>query len=359
MNAPSLSPAMPTRRSGSHVVQLPQMAEPGFIDLLLTLWGNRRLMIVSLASCLVLGGTVAALWPPTYAYATTIEIGTMQRGESFSVIEPPEAVVAKISNAFLPAIEQAHGLATATPGFTLNLSVKNPRGTGLLILTSKATEADQDTHLSIHRQLAERIREEHRRHVALMRTNLGLEVAEARRLANAIKDRSNTLAVRRSLIEEKRQLTAKRLQEIDGELARISANREHAGKSLTGQEQVLTLMMLDLQLTRERDRRDALQRELVLGLVEENDGLARDEAEIQRDRQDREGHIAAIEARIANLSETRIVDGPQRSQKPTGIGPAIIMAIALVTGVMVGIASAMLAQGLRDRRRVNPPAPAS
>lgn len=344
-------PNVPTRRSGSHVVDMSLHHEPGLIDLMAITWQNRWLVIACLALSAAMGGMVTAFSERPYAYTTTIEIGTVQRQDAASAIEPSESVLAKIDNAFLPAIEQAHGSAIAEPGFTVNLKVKNPRGTGLLILSSKGPEARQADHIAIQQQVAARIIEEHRRHIDLMRTTLRLEIEEARRSASAMKSKSSTLAMRRDLIQQKKELTTRRLHEIDNEMARISSNREQAGKSLTNQEQVLTVMMLDLQVMRERDRRDELQRELIVGLAEEGEALARDEVDFRRDEQNQQGRIAGIEARLANLSQTRIIGEPQRSQSPVGIGGAVIMAIALGVGLLFSVGFTLLVRGLRQQAR--------
>jgi LPS O-antigen subunit length determinant protein (WzzB/FepE family) len=141
-----------------------------------------------------------------------------------------------------------------------------------------------------------------------------------------------------------------RMRDIEKELMVVTANREMASKSVSGQEQVLTLMMLDLQLSRERDKRDELRQEYTLGLAEEADRLVRDEANLQRTLQDREGAIAMIEARIVHLSETRRVNEPLRSQKPVGIGRATIVILAVIIGLMIGLLLVWLRQGLHEHR---------
>jgi capsular polysaccharide biosynthesis protein len=323
-------------------------AEPTFIDLLLTLMRHKAIIIICTAIGACIGGMAAIMVPRTYAYTTTLEIGRVQEGAAMAGIEVPEAVIAKVTNAFLPAIERAHGDARGESGFTLGLEVKNPRGTNLVIITSKAATDRQEEHLTLHRKVADRVLAEHQSEFKLLRTNMELELDQARRAAAGFKDQEATLALRRTLLQEKRALASKRITEIDNELASKTESRTTAGRSLTGQDQVLTLMMLDIEITRERDKRDDVQRELALGLVEETHRLSRDEADLLRIRQDQEDRITAIQARIANVAETRLIGEPQRSQKPVGLGKTMQGIIGVFLGFGLGVIAAFFRQAMQN-----------
>jgi chromosome segregation ATPase len=204
--------------------------------------------------------------------------------------------------------------------------------------------------------MSERLMAEHRRQIQLIRTSLDLELDSAKRSAAALKDKVASLTLRRSLLQDKRMLTEQRLRDLDQEIVRVTTNREAAGRSINGQEQVLTVMMLDLQMAREKEKRDELQRQLTIGLAEENDQVTREEADLQRAQQEQDGRIAGIQARIAHLSETRLVDEPQRSQRPVGLGGMMILALGLFAGLVVGMLVAFLRQAMQDRASRNPSA---
>jgi hypothetical protein len=344
---PNLSPQ---ERAVRPLASESSSGEAGMIDLLLVAWQQRMLIGIGMLVGLVGGGAFAMTQAPAYTFTTTLELGTVQGQKGGSPIESPEATIAKINNAFLPAIERAHGQATGDPGFVSGVEARTPRGTNLLVLASRGTLDQQEVQLGIHQRLAARILEDHRKDIALVRTNLDLELEQARRAVSAIKEQVSTFSLRRTLLQERRTLAARRLQEVDNELTRITTNRDVAGKTLSGQEQVLTLMMLDLQLAREREKREELQRQLAIGLTEEEDRLAQEETGTQRTLQDSEGRVAAIQARIVHIPETRLVDQPQRSQRPVGTGRTTLAIMGLLIGAVFGSVFAWLKHGLQSRK---------
>ncbi len=323
-------------------------SEPTFTDLP-TLMRHKRVIIACTLVGAIGGVALAMQTPRTYSFTTTMELGSTQVGSS-NPIEPAEAVIAKVTNAFLPSIERAYGETIGDPGFSIGLDIKNPKGTNLLLMKSKGPLDKQDEHRELHHQVVERVLAEHHQDFQMVRTNLDLELEQARRDAAALKDQAASLLLRRTWLQESRNLTNDRLVKIDSELARLATNREIAGKTVSAQDQVLTLMMLDMDRNREQDKRDNLQRQLSLGLAEEADRLTRDEADLKRTEQEQAGRITAIQARIANVAETKLVGEIQRSQKPVGMGKTLIAGLGVILGMTVGMMSAFLQFTLHQQR---------
>ena len=350
---PNPAPNQPSLHADLKMTPTPE-SEPGLIDHLLMVVRYKILVIVCTLVGIGSGLAIALNTPHIYSYTTTLELGKALANES------PDAVIAKVTNAFLPVIERAHGESIGEPSFTLGLDARNPKGTNLVLLSSKSSDQRQDEHRKLHHLVVERLLEEQGRELKLMRTNLELELEQARRSAAALKDQSATLVLRRTLLGENRTLTAERLAKIDEELVHIASNRDAAGKNIAGNDQVLTLMMLDMERNRERDKRDALQRQLTLGMSEEADRLTRDESDLQRAEQEHAGQIAAIQAKIDSVSETKVVAESLQSQKPTGMGRTMMVEIGAVLGLMTGIAMAYFCHALRNhmaamvQRKVSP-----
>jgi hypothetical protein len=295
-------------------------------------------------------GLALALYVPrVYTLSSIIEVGTFER-EATTIIEAPESVISKISTVYMPVIERQHGKEIGIPAFSLGLELKNPRGTNLVVLTNRLTEGQEAEHVTLHGLVTERVLNDHKAKFQLLHTTLELELEQARRVAASLKDKAQAITVRRNLMQEKRNLTTQRLQLIDSELAGIEANRNTAGKSLSSQDQVLTVMMLDLQLARERDKQAELQRAMAIGMAEESDQLTREEADLQRSQQDQDGRIVGIQARISHVAETRLVGQPQRSQKPVGIGRSTIAIGGLIMGLGIGILLASMLQSMQKHK---------
>ncbi len=321
--------------------------EPTFIDLLMTLMRYKIVILTCVAMGAGAGIALALYLPRTYAFTTTIEVGTMQQGGP--AVEPAEAVMAKITNVFLPAIERIRGQEINEPGFTIGMDIKNPKGTNVVLLISKTSLDHQDEHFTLHRRLSERVIAEHQVQFSLLKTNLALEFDQAERAAAALKEQTATLDFRKKLLVEKRELTIQRMSEIDSELVRKTSNRDTAGKSLSGQDQVLTLMMLDNEMTRERNKRDDMQSQLMLGMKEETEKIAQEEKDLERTKADHQGRINAIKARMAHIDETKVIDEPQRSRNSVGMGKGMIAVIGVVLGLITGIMIAVVRHSLRQR----------
>lgn len=324
--------------------------EVGLFDLLVTVMHHWPVVIVGAVLGLVVGAGYVQMAPRQFAFTTTIEIGSLGQGGATSDVESPETVMAKLNNAYLPVLEHAHALASEDPGFSMGLDVKNPRGTSLVVLTSRAPLTDEAEQTSLHQELSRKIADEHNRKFRFVRTLLDLEEAESRRALVAIAARVEGLTHQRALLQERKTLVTNRLAEVDQTVAQVSQNRATAAKNLTAQGQALTLMMLDVEFSREQDRQENLRRELSLTLEEEGDRLTRAAGDLDRERQDQQGRIAAIQARIQNAAETRIIGHAQRSRKPVGPGSSLII-IGLAAGGILGVLLALMKQAISNHKR--------
>lgn len=320
-------------------------SESGLVNILLLLARFKWIVIPAMLVGGGIGLLLAVVVPRSFAYSTTLEVGSVER-ESTAVIESPDSIISKITTVHLPAIEREYGTTIGQSGFVLGLEVKNPRNTNLVVLTSKGPLDEESTHRFVQGKIVDCILADHRDKLAFLRTNLTLELEQSRRQAESLKDQAAALVVRRTLLEERRSLTTQRIEQIENDLARVINNRELAGKSLTGQDQVLTLMMLDLQLVRERDKSMDLKRELAVGLAEERDRITREEADLARSQKDQDGRIAAIQARISNIDASKLVGETQRSQKAVSFDPIVVFGVTLVLGAFFGIMLAVCAQAI-------------
>lgn len=363
MNAPpNPTPGNLQMSARSSVMQLIE-TEPSLIDLLFMLARYKWLVITTCLLGTAIGFFLAITVPRSFSYSTTIHIGSIEREsiylsrqvgyadkDSTDLIESPDAIISNITTVYLPTIEREYGTTINQPGFVLGLEVKNPRNTNLIVMTSKGPLDDEAAHRAIQAKIADRILADHRKKFAFLHANLTQELEECRRQADALKDQAAALAVRQTLLQERRGLAKNRIEQNENDLARVINNRELAGKSLAGQDQLLTLMMLDLQLLRERDKSMELKRELAVDLTEAQDRITREEADLSRSRQDQMSRIAAIQARISHVDVSRVVGETQRSQKAVSFDPIVIVGLAAVLGTSFGIMLAACARAILARR---------
>jgi capsular polysaccharide biosynthesis protein len=271
----------------------------GIVDLLVILF-QRRLLVIGLA---VLGGAVALALvlaqPKRYAYTTVIEIGKTVAMVSdpagitkfVSVpVENPDASIAKITAAFAPEVELAYRQSTGAQNLKLDLEVKNPRNSELVVLTSKGPESDQDIYFDFHRRCVERLQSDHHALMAVMRANLEMSLSQAQHKLDELKD----------------QAAAPVPPPPPPPVA------EHGA----------------------RDRTDL-----------------RDLAANRRDQGEQQARIAMIQSQIDGIRETSQPVKSMRSSMPVGLPRSMIIVIGGLIGLVIGVIAALLADALARRAK--------
>ncbi len=199
-------------RSTTDTPQVPQvvLAEPwheedsiSLIDLWMVLSRRRGVIFAVLALALLAGLLLALLMPAKYTYTTAIEIGTKpSSGTTGAVpIEPPETVLAKIKESYIP--QALHDFARAEEteaGYKVEGRI--PKGSELIVLEAKAPQEDGPAYLTIMQMVIDKVEGDHRRVSAVIRSNMKTQLAQAYLALSALTDPS-TLAVKKRAMESK------------------------------------------------------------------------------------------------------------------------------------------------------------
>ncbi|HFE32733.1 MAG TPA: hypothetical protein ENJ17_05430 [Gammaproteobacteria bacterium] len=197
---------------GTDTPQVPQvvLAEPwheedsiSLIDLWKVLSRRRGVIFGILALALLAGLLLALLMPEKYTYTTAIEIGTKpSSGTTGAVpIEPPETVLAKIKESYIP--QALHDFAQAQEddvGYKVEGRI--PKGSELIVLEAKAPEEDGPAYLTIMQTVIDKVESDHRRVSAVIRSNIATQLAQAKLALDNLTDPS-TLEVEKRTLESK------------------------------------------------------------------------------------------------------------------------------------------------------------
>ncbi len=192
--------------------QVPQvvLAEPwheedsiSLIDLWMVLSRRRGVIFGILTLALLAGLLLALLMPAKYTYTTAIEIGTKpSSGTTGAVpIEPPETVLAKIRESYIPQALHDFVQAQGTEE-SYKVEGRIPKGSELIVLEAKAPENDGPAYLTIMQTVIDKVEGDHRRVSAVIRSNIETELGRARLALDNLKDPS-TLAVEKRALESK------------------------------------------------------------------------------------------------------------------------------------------------------------
>lgn len=137
-----------------------------FIESWLVLVKHKRLFILAVSVCMLLGFWYAYTTPVTYLYTSAIQIGTTTSGEDITPIEDVGSTVAKINYVYRPAAKQklmaAYGAAVPN---TMEASLPGlpDKGGRIVVLQSKGASEQANIHQEMHNIVTQMVIDEHSR----------------------------------------------------------------------------------------------------------------------------------------------------------------------------------------------------
>ncbi len=101
--------------------------------------------------------------PHQYTFSTTIQIGdtlvSNGTGTVLRAIEPPEVVMAKIKESYIPFA--VNKMMNDREKISLDVQVRNPKGSNLIILSSKGPLSMSESYKDLHNLVVKPILEDH------------------------------------------------------------------------------------------------------------------------------------------------------------------------------------------------------
>lgn len=385
-------------------VAVPQAAmenddEISLIDLWLVLVRRRFLVLAVMAAAATAGLAAAFLLPPKYEFTTTVRIGqvpvSLSEGEEKN-IDSPETVLANVQGSYLPQA-QAELLARSARDQSLpRVTSEIQQGSTLLVLKTEASEDRASDCLELLENVTRRLVADHRRTTENVGAQLSAQLERARikleelhdplvftvqqnelkrrikeaeaELAEARSQEQLTLA-RLSRLVDKKALLENQIQELTEAIQLARQNRSKAAAGTVEAAQAMTVLLIDNEIRENQIVLNRLQNELEIELNNERDTLTRELEDVRneqeskaarltelhselakleidrtRQQQDQQQVVNELEARLANLRKTEVVLPPTKSPNPVGPGKALILALALLAGLMLGVVAAFLAE---------------
>ncbi len=248
-----MTKAVPSTPSTPQVPQV-VLAEPwheedsiSLIDLWMVLSRRRGVIFTVLGLALLAGLLVALLMPAKYTYTTAIEIGSKPSTNSDALpIEPPETVLAKIRESYIPQALHSFSQAQGTEkGYKVESRI--PKGSELIVLEAKAPEEDGPAYLTIMQTVIDKVEGDHRRVSAVIRSNMKTQLGQAQLALSALTDPS-TLEVKKRALESKLLKARMELERLKDPLTLVlpkkdletrKARAEKALADLRGKEALL------------------------------------------------------------------------------------------------------------------------
>ncbi len=433
--------------------------EISLIDLWLVLVRRRRIVYLTVSLSILLGFVFYLVTPRLYEYSATIEIGTTDardvEGERTVLIDPPETVLAKINESYIPWVQHRHMQEHPEDKKIYELKAEIPQKSQLIVIKGKGPEESEPMYLAMLNEVMQRLFQDHGRQTGIIRASLQAQLTAARNKLAALEDPATLAVQRKSLenelaslrirmeelqdpllmtlqvqkleteMEQKQKKLAnlenqvkhlraqyKRLDRVDellkGQISNLNTEIETAielrrglvsGVKDTGM--AMAVLLIDNEIQQNRRRLAALEeryyikqkntraellnkiednlreQEVVHKLIERIQGeLKKLKSDNQRQRARLEPQIAlmkekinklvadhqrtvenqrqlvqALEVRINSIKETRALIEPVRSLNPVGHSGKLILALAVIFGLMLGIFSAFFLEFLSKARQ--------
>lgn len=382
-----------------------QEEEIDLVQIWLVLLKRKYLIAGICFLCALIGVAIAFTMPLKYAYKTSIEIGTTLTstgsGVESTMIEPPEVVLAKIKESYIPrAIVQMMEKNVEQSFIT---QAKNPKKSNLIVLTTRGTADLAGPVHELHSLIIEPLLEDHLQVINVPRRDYEISVNQQKiqleKLQNprifSIKEKEmliqiNAAKMKLSELDDQKQLLLsqdKRLTEtqallrkqadtVEANLAQVYASRPKATEEVGTEAQAMTLLMINSQIEQNEKRLAHLQERLNITLENQKETLQKKVAEnrrawsLQKERisklqsqfeklkishelelENQKNNIYTIENKIDGLRETRLLSVATRSSRPTGPRKLLILLLSGVVGLMGGIMMAFFAEFASNARQ--------
>ncbi len=276
---------------------------------LVELWGvlvrRRKTLAVVLALCVIIGGVTALTSVEQYEYSTTVELGhTVTVAGERALVEPAAKVQSKLKEYYLPLAVDV--MKDSGSGYAGGVDVKVPRGSDLLVITSKGTANDEE---AIHRLQTLIVDSMVGEHSSLTEDSLNAFQEEYALLESQLKDHKERVTMLKKLnavlenkLGESRSESSGAIESPDAGL--IQAVAYNTVAIMTGEHYLL----------------------------------------------DYQSRMLAQKIKLAQITPTRAEVVATRAQKPTGIGRLATLVLASIMGLFIGILAAFFHEFLGKAR---------
>jgi LPS O-antigen subunit length determinant protein (WzzB/FepE family) len=242
----------------------------------------------------------------------------------------------------------------ASGGRRFKIEAKIPKDSRIIIIESKGPDTDQALHVKLHSQILDKLAQDHDPEVDFVKLTMENELNRARNQLDKLKDEAVLLQSQGKRLDEQELLLKEQLKDIEKLIDSSEANRNKAVAEVEGEAKAMTLMLIDNETKKYLDRAGEIKERLLVGLSDDRDKLKNDLAENLRNQTELQERLQELQAKIVNVRYTRPILPTIRSIEPEGIGKPVVIALAVILGLMAGLFTAFVAEfRLKVKERLN------
>ncbi|MFP3977864.1 MULTISPECIES: Wzz/FepE/Etk N-terminal domain-containing protein [Marinobacter] len=212
--------------------------EISLVDLVATLIRRRRVFYVVFVSTVLAGLAYALLAPNKYEHISLIQVA-QKDGEAF--FQSPEATIATLESRWLPEV-QATYRAEHDKELPFQVSFSNPENTGLVRLTTAASESEGKAVSSVHNSLINGVRAHQAKLVKREQLSLERQMSSLESAVEALMGQAGAGEAIAGAIERQSTLEGK-LKSLQGVEALV-ISRQSAESTAPKQSLVIVLAIL-------------------------------------------------------------------------------------------------------------------
>ena len=322
-----------------HYPAVPPDEEISLVDLWLVLARHRRLIATIVALAAALGIAIAAVKTDSYSYTTTIQIARVGDG----LLEEPVTLLAKLNESYIPFISQQR-LQAEPDARQIRVSAEIPKDSNLILMRSEGDLADQEIHFSVHKQILDRLAQDHNPVVDVVKLSMENDLNRVRNQLDKLKDEALSLQAQGKRLDEQEILLKEQLRDMQKLIDGSESNRNKALTEVEGEAKAMTLMLIDTETKKYMDREGEIKERLLVGMSADRDRLKNDLADNLRRQTELQEKLQEAQAKIVNIRYTRPIVPTLRSSSPHEVGKPILILLTWMIGLMLGVFAAFLAE---------------
>lgn len=326
-----------------------QVRDVTVMDLWLIVRAYKRFVVITILIITGLGTGVAFYLPPVHEFTTAIEIGNQVVNDEIIPIEASMTVIDKLQTGYVPLIASQFVQQNPEGPEEYVIEIKGSENSQIVQVLSEAPRDQRDLITDLHGQVVQELIEDHNRTVDAMRANAEIALAEAEQKLGEMVAQDRALTNHLSSIGDTLVSLEDYTAELKERITTAESEIDTLKKQCAGNESCTTqILLLSNQIGAWRT---------VLINIENRDKVnifvIRADAEVKLENNAQEQKTAQNEieyrnTNLENIQATRSLgQGTVMSIKPVAPNKPLIIAVALVIGLLASIAGALVLDFLR------------
>lgn len=321
---------------------------------------KRWKVVVLVMALTFLGGVIYLRIPPplSFPYKVLIEVG----GIDGTLVESTAESVARLKDFYIPFVLLQHAKENAYEEERYTITVdsgeeEEDKRTGSLVLfgTVGGREIEKDL-VSLLQRVIDFLLADHAQKVDVLRQNITKEYFAKEREIVKVDEEIAFLPTRIHRLDKKTALIKKQFAEVTSVIQTMEKNRSivltsEARRGAPEQSLATTLLLIDNDLQKNKEKLSAFEEQLQIGLQAERDELEKTKKDLTRKKEGLGREIDDIKYRLEHIRETKLLIPPSKFLRKPPKAPQYIFQLTSLIGLFLGIFGAFFVEFVVQARK--------